>query len=261
MRLLTTSQYKAAAEADLIGTLSARTAVAKEFITEIKQVGSDEDRTLEFRITTDSVDRHGDTVAAKGWDTAAYARNPVVLFAHDYESLPIGKSIGLSKDKSGLRSTVKFAPAEIHPFAEQIYQLCKGGFLSAASVGFIPKEFESSDRDGYHYPMDITKQELLEWSIVPVPANSDCLMGASTSGINLSVLKGWAEKTLRKVLIPSASKAETQRQAAKGQITWEESRLILRAIDEVLEAHGMPDPDRFKYMTPMQRAWYENNPR
>ena len=155
-------------------------ALRKEFATAAKQIGSIADRTLEFLITTDSIDRHGDTVSATGWKTAAYMRNPVVLFAHDYNSLPVGKTVKLTPFAHGLRAQVKFAPANIHPFAEQIFQLCLDGFLSAASVGFIPLEYEEADRDGYH-PMDIKKQELIEWSIVSVPANGEALLGKAAA--------------------------------------------------------------------------------
>lgn len=190
--LLTSKGFKDALKANTEG-IGATTGVYKEYTTEVKQVGAEEDRTLEFCITTDSVDRHGDTVSAKGWQTAAYEKNPVVLFAHDYDSLPVGKSVGVTKFKNGLRSQVKFAPATANPFAEQVYQMCKGGFLNAASVGFIPLEYDEAERDGY-YPMDITKSELLEWSIVPVPANGEALQGASAG--DTSILKEWAEKTL-----------------------------------------------------------------
>ncbi len=160
-------------------------AIRKEFTTEIKQSGGEEDRCLSFIITTDSVDRHGDTVSATGWKTAAFMRNPVVLWAHDYDSLPVGKAISLTPYAHGLRSTVQFAPASMNPFADQVFNMCKAGFLSATSVGFLPLEYVEADQDGYN-PMDITKQELIEFSIVPVPANGGALIGRAAKSLGLS---------------------------------------------------------------------------
>ena len=165
-------------------------AIRKEYTSLIKQVGSEEDRSLSFTISTDSVDRHGDTVSATGWQTANFMRNPVVLFAHAYDSLPVGKAVSLTPMPHGLRSTVQFASAAMNPFAEQVFLLCKGGFLNACSVGFIPLEYEEAyDRTGT-YPMNITKQELLEFSIVPVPANGEALMArAAMLGMSKAAFK------------------------------------------------------------------------
>ena len=44
--------------------------------------------------------------------------------------------------------------------------------------------------------MDFQQQELLEFSIVPVPANADCLIEARSAGIDVEPLREWAAKTL-----------------------------------------------------------------
>ena len=220
MKLLTSKAYKDAAR--LGGSTNA--GILKQYTTTCKQIGPEEDRILEFCITTDSVDRHGDTVASKGWKTAAYLRNPVVLFAHDYDSLPIGKSVALYAFEHGLRSQVKFAPATANPFAEQVFQMCKGGFLNAASVGFIPLKYEEADREGY-YPMDISEAELLEWSVVPVPANGEALIAASVAGINVGLVRSWAERSL----IRSTTKVESE------ELTPDE---ITQIVDDAFAEHA-----------------------
>jgi hypothetical protein len=73
---------------------------------------------------------------------------------------------------------VEFASAETYPFAETVRRMVAGGFLSAASVGFKPlKYMYNEERRG----VDIEESELLEWSIVPVPANPECLVQLSAA--------------------------------------------------------------------------------
>jgi HK97 family phage prohead protease len=66
-------------------------------------------------------------------------------------------------------------------FAQQIKSAVKEGTLRATSVGFIPIKWSFSrdkDRPG---GIDFAEQELLEFSIVSVPANSEALMELSAA--------------------------------------------------------------------------------
>jgi HK97 family phage prohead protease len=135
----------------------------------------------------------GDTIAAAGWDLSNYLRNPVVLYGHDYRSLPIGRDEGISVDESGLVGTPRFTTAEQNPFGAMVYELILGRFLNAASVGFNPKKWlYNEERGGF----DFVECELLEYSIVPVPANAECLIEARDAGIDLAPLKSYAEEIL-----------------------------------------------------------------
>ena len=108
----------------------------------------DEARTIRFRITTGTEDRQKDVVNPAGWQLDSFKKNPVVLWAHQYGSggllggqgvgLPIAKAIEIKADDKGLVSTAQFATKEQYPFADTVYQLLKGGFLNAVSVGFRP---------------------------------------------------------------------------------------------------------------------------
>lgn len=127
--------------------------------------------------STNSVDRQGDIVDQAGWDFKNFLKNPSVLWAHKYDELPIAKATKIEVTKAGLEMEFEFASAEGNPKAQQVKTLFDEGFLNAVSVGFIPKE-----RDGNK----ITKSELLEVSIVPVPANQDALRLAMSKGMNVS---------------------------------------------------------------------------
>ena len=178
-RLLTPSGLPIYSEQDLVEHAQAKDlpesfAVVKGFVSEVKAV-KDTNR-FNFTISTAGVDRDKDVIEVAGWNLDNYKKNPVVLFGHDYRSLPVGKSVSIKTSKKGLDSEVEFASADTYPFAETVRKMVAGGFLSAASVGFRPIKYAyNEDRRG----VDIQESELLEWSIVPVPANPECLVQLS----------------------------------------------------------------------------------
>jgi len=124
------------------------------------------EKTYRFLASTSSIDRQGDSIDQSGWELKNFMGNPVILWAHRYDELPLGKVIQLSVTESGLEAEIVFADEESNPKAQQVKKLVDDGILNAVSVGFIPKE-----RNGNV----ITRAELLEISIVPVPANQDAL--------------------------------------------------------------------------------------
>ena len=137
----------------------------KKEIETIKATADSVAGTFKVIISTEDRDRQGEIVSMSGWDLAFYKMNPTVLWAHDYWGQPIAMCTNIYiteiNGKSCLVAEGKFAPTDQ---GQEIRKLYDGGFLKATSVGFIPKEF--SDDGG-----TITKQELLEFSFVPVPAN------------------------------------------------------------------------------------------
>jgi len=148
---------------------------------EVKADG--QDRTLSFTISTASVDRDSDTINPAGWDLRAYTKNPVVLWAHDYSAFPIGKAVEVTKNASRLQARAEFAK---HEFADTVLMLLKDGFLKATSVGFRPTKFEFNEKRG---GVDFIEQELLEFSIVPVPANPEALIEAQVKGYDPVLLR------------------------------------------------------------------------
>ena len=111
-----------------------------------------------------------------GMSTEAYMRNPVVMWAHDVVGrspsggLPIGRTVELSKRGDG-RLVAEFEFLAEDPFAQRVKNAWDKGFLRAASVSWVPVESES-DESGRR--RDVTS-ELVEWSLVPVPADPDAL--------------------------------------------------------------------------------------
>ena len=148
-------------------------------------ITNEEPRTLTFTITSDSVDRDEDKIDINGWNLEYYLKSPVVLWSHDDSSLPIGKVVDIQRSDNKLKAKVEFADKELNPFAEQVYQLAKSGFLNATSVGFKPIEYDMTSEPerskGYLPGIDYKKQELMELSIVNVGSNRDALIEPSKS--------------------------------------------------------------------------------
>jgi hypothetical protein len=90
---------------------------------------------------------------------------------------------------------MEFAPAGVDAHIDAVRRLWELGFLNAASVGFTPKAGTPTGKGGTRY----TEWELLEFSIVPIPANADALRLAFDGAVQKSgrVLSAKNESALR----------------------------------------------------------------
>lgn len=182
----------------------------KGAVHDVIKAPEDEGRTRTFIISDGEVDRDNDTISPKGWDLKQYRQNPVVLFGHNSYDMPIGRSLKIWRDGDNLMARAEFCEADCNPMGEMIFRMLERRFLRAASVGFRPKQWERVQDEERPYGVDFLKQELLEWSIVPIPANPRALeqgkgsalplgidlMGAHAAGIDTSPLKSWCERAL-----------------------------------------------------------------
>lgn len=172
--------------------------IRASFDTEVKASEEDGKRTLLFTISTASVDRMGDTIALEGWKLENYRKNPVVLWAHDASSLPVAKSIKIWTEDNKLKSEAEFTPAQLVKFNDIVFELYKGGFLSATSVGFAPSKYAFSDDPARRYGIDFLEQELLEYSAVPIPANAEALIEGRSAGLDIAPVLEFCEQALVK---------------------------------------------------------------
>lgn len=167
----------------------------KSYIADNIKALSDDSRKLSFTISTGAVDRDRDTLRPEGWKLAEYRKNPVVLWAHQKMGLPIAKASDVRIEAGALKAVAEFVTAEDYPFADTVYRLLKGRFLRSTSVGFLP-DFEKADWNEERGGFDFKVQTLLEFSVVPVPANPEALMDAKAAGIDCGPIREWAEKWL-----------------------------------------------------------------
>ena len=111
-----------------------------------------------------------------GLSTERYLRNPVVMWAHDISGrsesggLPIGRTRELTRDGTG-RLVADFEFLGEDAFAQRVKNAWDKGFLRAASISWMPIEGGPSEGGQWRD----TRSDLLEWSIVAVPADPDAL--------------------------------------------------------------------------------------
>lgn len=168
-------------------------------IEEVKGIEETEDGlAVPFVISTESLDRDGDIIKADGWELDNYRKNPVVLFAHNYTNPPVAKSLSETIVGKKLKSIALFMPKEVSGFAHMVGQMYAKGFMKAVSVGFIGKKWAFAKDKDRPFGIDFEKQELLEYSAVPVPANAEALLDAKGVGIDLNPMLEWAIEILDK---------------------------------------------------------------
>ncbi len=178
--------------------------VREVLIASVKRVNTN-NRTITFVGTKESPDRTGDIIRVAGWEFTNFQKNPVFLWNHDTDILPPGKVTKILVVGKEVHFDVKFAPTSIQQFAEAVFRSFEEGFLSAVSVGFIPKDIEPifSD-DGMLVGLDILRSELLELSAVAIPAHQDALAASvyakAFADIEGSRAKRDSEKTKPKMV-------------------------------------------------------------
>lgn len=126
-----------------------------------------------FTISTPDVDRYGTIIVPSGIDYSAYMNNPVVLINHKSDYLPIGKCLGFFLNGENLEATIQLDMNDEK--ACKVNDKIKNGFVSAVSVGIIPIEQTEQNIDGEKVTT-YTKSELVEFSVVTIPANRDALI-------------------------------------------------------------------------------------
>ena len=157
--------------------------IFKTFASEIKVV-DDVKRTLVVKISTPTPDRSSDTVQPSGMQYDNFLKNPVVLFAHKYDTKPIAKCTSLKVSADAVIATVEFLPEGVYAEADIIYTMYKEGFLNAWSIGFLPTDYDVNDEGGY----DFKSWELFEFSSVPVPDNPEALTIMRSKGIDVDLV-------------------------------------------------------------------------
>lgn len=111
----------------------------------------------------------------ESWDLRRFRANPVVLWAHNANDLPIGKASEFEETDEGLEMRVTLAPLSANARTAEIEAALKEGLIRGVSVGFSYGARADEDRDGQRVAI-FTRNELHEVSLVPVPADADALI-------------------------------------------------------------------------------------
>lgn len=153
-------------------------------------------KSVTFVISTNQEDRYGEVVDQKSWDFKSYLKNPLVLWGHDSDSpedvLGTANSLKVADDGSQTTATLTF-DTDINPQANMVFNQIKRGTLRTVSVGFINHSFEVEE----DVPI-LKDNELLEISVVPIPANAGAVALSLKAGeINRKDAK-WLMDSMRK---------------------------------------------------------------
>lgn len=137
-----------------------------------------EKRQAEFVISTEAVDTYDTVFKIDGWDLERYNRSPIVFYNHKSWSDDPDMIIGTSEVRVEGKELIALVTFENdNPVADKVWRKVQAGTLNMASVGANPIEWRWGDFDKGENPDVIyfIRQELLEWSIVPVGSNPDAL--------------------------------------------------------------------------------------
>lgn len=135
-------------------------------------------------LSSDVVDRYNDVIHVKGWELGNFIKaGGPLLFGHNSDHVigniaALWKRDGLKAGKNKLRGVAAFSRET--DLGRETLALVDGGQIRAGSVGFRPLEYDFRlDEEGWIIGYDFFKQDLVEHSITPTPANPDALIGKS----------------------------------------------------------------------------------
>jgi len=151
---------------------------------------------LRHVISDETLDRHGDIVISKGWDLEDYLKNPVILWAHDHRTMPIGKCTSIEVKRKRLIAEGDYPSASVYEFGNTAFRLAALDYIRGVSVGFMPKKYELLDEEDPWGGVKMLEQTLWEYSVVPVPANPNALRLAADQIGGFKAIKSWAEMIL-----------------------------------------------------------------
>jgi len=150
------------------------------------------DDPLEFVMSDGSVDRMGDVIEPDGWRLDNFHRNPVALFGHNPDFV-VGNWRDVGVRKGQLTGRLELMEP-VSDRQREVHAAVKAGFLRAVSVGFHSDSFEPLGKSG---GLRFTEAELVECSLVAVPANPNALAMAKALGISREgqslIFGGYAE--------------------------------------------------------------------
>lgn len=138
------------------------------------------ERAIVHYISTNDLDRVRDIMNPKGMRDDEFNKTAKsVWYNHNYKydpnAMPIGRNLWLKKKDEGVLAKTQFADTD---FADDVYRLHEGGFISTWSIGFTPVyDSKGNLKEGsirFDDARKITYWEewkIYEYSSAPIPAN------------------------------------------------------------------------------------------
>lgn len=141
-------------------------------------------RALRVVLSTGEEALDGHTVDPNGWTWPRSGRVPL-LDCHNSDALravlghvddfKITRApLQSGREAPALLGTMRFAEQSANPDADVAWELYRAGHCDAVSVSWVPLEYEmSTDRNRRPGSMDFKRQQLLEVSCTPIPADEN----------------------------------------------------------------------------------------
>lgn len=146
----------------------------------VLNVNGSEIKTYPFVLTSEDIDRDRERVIIAGMNIDNYLKNPVVFLQHYSHEKPIGTIVKIVRRAKQLIGYVHFHGLDED--SKQIERYVEAGVYNAGSIGFNVLEKQrvgttpaEREQTGAESVTDITKSELLEFSIVTIPANPNAV--------------------------------------------------------------------------------------
>jgi len=156
---------------------------------QFEEIG-DPSRVIRFVASDDTVDRYEEVVLPHGVNFTSFAKNAPLMAFHDYNMWPIGKNVAGEVRGNTVLLDAEFDSADDDPEAEKVFRKIKSRTIKTGSIGFIPTKFITPGEatkskaakdlfEKYAGARRIyTDWEIIEFSIVPIPANPNALAAA-----------------------------------------------------------------------------------
>lgn len=153
-----------------------------------------ENRSARFIMTSEAVDRYADIVVQAGLDIENFLKNPTALMFHNSRDWPIGNWSDVTKILSGrpkrTEGNLNFLPEGVDEDADRAARHVAAGSIRTVSIGFIPDwdevDFILDDDEDWTGGFRFNKSELIECSLVPIPANPQAVVKDAAGDFKLA---------------------------------------------------------------------------
>jgi HK97 family phage prohead protease len=211
-----------------------------DFLIETKEASEDY-VTISGYASTSDLDRHGDIVEASQWTQETlknFKANPVLLFNHNYDNV-IGGVTTLEVDSKGLKVT-----AQVDKTWDK-WSMVENGRLKTFSIGFQVADY---DYDPVHESWSVTVKDLLEVSIVTVPANPSAVFNVAKQ---LGTDKDLNSIKMKKLI------EQIKNFLSKGELTTDDKAELKSLMDQ---AKGVLEPQAEQETETQEEASTETAP-
>ena len=209
------------------------------------EVDEEGNRFFEGEITNSRSLANGYRYMTGGGDLDRYENNPVLMLQHgeasslfgsDAYSLPIGTAVAYKRLKTSIQMKFRMASAGVTEKADEVWNLIEDGVMRGLSMGVYANEIEVKKWGGENEVPHINSWELLEVSVVTIPANKGTIIskngGSNMNDLAESIMKSIVARldSIEKIL--SDKQTEDKEKETKETETEEQTEEVTEPTDQ-----------------------------